>query len=342
MVADHEAVPSSILRTEGVRPRERFALWREAMASTHDARLPDESDATRFSAYARGWNLGSALVIETRATAQILSRTTAAIRIDQVDHYIIRLQRGGRWRGEANGRRVDATTGRVMVLDMARTTSARGTAIENISVLLPRDAVDQLVRPFDMHGHVLHGGTAMLLRNHLVSLVETLPYIPRARASDVAQATLSLVAACLAPSQEAEARAAAPLALARLTEIRRYIDRHLNSPQLAPEAICKALGLSRSTLYAACESRGGVAAFIQRRRLDRIHALLADPHEHRSISELAYRHGFVSSAHFSRAFRAAFGYSPREARAEPGRHFDTGGPLPPDSTYRAWIRALAG
>ncbi len=335
-------VPSSVLDTAPVPQRERFALWREALSSTHETTLPEDGDPTRFSAFARAWNLGASLVIETRATAQILSRTAAAIRADQVDHYIFRLQRGGRWRGDADGRAADAEPGGVMVLDMARTTTAQGTDIDNINVLLPRDALDSLLPPFDMHGMPLHGAMAVLLRNHLVALVETLPHIPRDHAAEVAQATCRLVAACLAPSRELAARAEAPLSLARLTEVRRYIDRHLTAPALTPDAICKALGMSRSTLYAACEPRGGVAAFIQRRRLERVHALLSEPRERRRISDIAYQHGFVSKAHFSRAFRNAFGVTPREARGGASPPPATDGPQHNGSAYETWVRQLGG
>ena len=153
-------------------------------------------------------------------------------------------------------------------------------------------------------------------------------------------ATCSLVAACLAPTRATAARARVPLALARLAEIRRYIDRHLDSPELSPDALCKALGLSRSTLYATCEPVGGVAALIQRRRLEGIHTLLLDPNERRRISEIAYQYGFVSKAHFSRAFRNAFGYSPREARDG----LPLTGPNEPRGAgrYENWLRDLGG
>ncbi|CAN0543620.1 unnamed protein product, partial [Laminaria digitata] len=45
------------------------------------------------------------------------------------------------------------------------------------------------------------------------------------------------------------------------------------------------------------------------------HADLISPlHAQESISEVAYRWGFSSSAHFSRSFRDHFGLSPREHR----------------------------
>lgn len=115
MVADRETIPSTVLDTERVRPREHFALWREALAFTHYALLPEDSDPVRFAAFARAWKLGAASVIETRATARVLSRTAAAVRVDQIDHFINRLQHRGRWSGEANGRAVDARAGDLMV-----------------------------------------------------------------------------------------------------------------------------------------------------------------------------------------------------------------------------------
>ena len=68
------SIPSTVLDTDRLPPRQRFALWREALSATHAATLPENSDPAQFSAFARGWNLGSSVVIETRATAQFLSR----------------------------------------------------------------------------------------------------------------------------------------------------------------------------------------------------------------------------------------------------------------------------
>ena len=63
----------------------------------------------------------------------------------------------------------------------------------------------------------------------------------------------------------------------------------------------------------------GVAAYVQQRRLARVHALLSSTQDRRRIAELAFAHGFVSETHFSRAFRRRYGYAPREVR--------NGGPL---------------
>jgi AraC-like DNA-binding protein len=72
-------------------------------------------------------------------------------------------------------------------------------------------------------------------------------------------------------------------------------------------------------LYRAFDSFGGVAAYITTRRLDRaFEALVARRDRALTIGEIARRHGFTSDAHFSRAFRARFGLSPREVEDMPG------------------------
>ncbi len=206
---------------------------------------------------------------------------------------------------------------------------------------MPRDALDDVLAPFDMHGLVLRDAMAALIRSHLSELAANLPSLQFADARRVAGATLSLVAACLLPSREARGRARAPLNAALIAEIRRHIDRHLHSPDLSPNSVGKALGLSRSMLYAVCEPMGGVAAFIQKRRLKRIHEILADRRDRRRISEIAYQYGFVSEAHFSRAFRLAFGYCPRDAREGGAAHPREGADgASAGVAYESWIRQL--
>src|SRR5262245_35418908 len=174
---DMAAISSTVLDTDRVAARERFDLWRDALSATHEATLPHDSDPARFSAFARGWNLGPSLVFETRASAQQLARDPRAVRADQIDHYIIRLQRRGIWQGDADGRAVEVGAGGVVVLDMARPTVAVGTDIDNVNLLVPRDMLDAALAPFDLHGLVLQGAMAELLRSHLAALTTSLPQI---------------------------------------------------------------------------------------------------------------------------------------------------------------------
>src|SRR5262245_36970410 len=114
-------VPSSVLDTGKVQRRhERFSLWREALAPTHEVLLPEDTDIGSFNGWARTRHLGKALLLESRVTPQRLLRSPRAIRADQIDHYIVRLQKAGHWTGDVGGRTVTSGPGSIMVLDMAR------------------------------------------------------------------------------------------------------------------------------------------------------------------------------------------------------------------------------
>lgn len=93
----------------------------------------------------------------------------------------------------------------------------------------------------------------------------------------------------------------------------RFIDDHLANPLVVP-ALAAELGVSRVRLARLFADDGGVARYVRRRRLARARDRLADPDETRPIACVVAECGFASAAHFSRAFRAAFGQTPREAR----------------------------
>ena len=224
-------IPSTILDTDRAPAGARFALWRDAISATQ-GRPARGSDPARFSAYARGCNLGPSVVIETRATEQVL--------YPHVARGPRRPGRSLRHPSAASGplarrcRRVtvEADPGNVMVLDMARPSGARDRHRQH-----QRDAAARrpryLLPPFDMHGLRLHGAAAELLRSYLVALADNLPHLPSVDApmSPVRPATSSPRA-----SHHPATRWRGPTRrwVARFTEIRRYIDRHLSTPGSRP------------------------------------------------------------------------------------------------------------
>lgn len=102
-----------------------------------------------------------------------------------------------------------------------------------------------------------------------------------------------------------------------LARIKDYAIHHLGDPSLSPEQIATAHHVSVRYLHKLFQSEETtVARWIQRRRLemcarDLSRRAAASP----TVSCVARRWGFVSPAHFSRVFRAAYGATPREWRA---------------------------
>lgn len=290
-------------------PDQQFATYRQFLPAC-DMTVADPT--TRFTATAEAWLVGTMLFSVTRAETIQLVRTAERARADGLDHYSFLFLREGSWTGDFDGLNITSAANTVLVADATRPSTALNTPCELVRVLVSRDLLDGVLAPFDMHGMLLTHGAGGLIRDHLDSVVRRLPEIPDTAAGAVELATRDLLAACMEGYRPADsgARANRPV----LARAKRYIAGHLEDP-LTVEEICVALGASRASLYRAFEPLGGVAAYVQKRRLARIHALLSRPDEHRSMSQLAYAFGFVSGEHFSRRFRKQYGYPATALRA---------------------------
>ncbi|WEY38043.1 helix-turn-helix domain-containing protein [Paraburkholderia sp. SUR17] len=107
--------------------------------------------------------------------------------------------------------------------------------------------------------------------------------------------------------------------LSYLLTAKQYIATHLGDPELAPQAVADAVGLSLRHLSRLFAAEGeSITQYIWAERLSRAHRELVDARLRKtSIGEIAFRWGFSSQAHFSRAIRERYGASPmalREAR----------------------------
>jgi AraC-like DNA-binding protein len=127
-----------------------------------------------------------------------------------------------------------------------------------------------------------------------------------------------LVAAAFAePSGQRTAGPGESAQVLRL-QVRDFILRHLGAESLSPATIAAAHNISVRYLHKLFQDEGlTVADWIRRHRLERCRRELADPLQYdRPIHAIATRWGFPNAAHFSRAFRAAYGVPPREFREQ--------------------------
>lgn len=95
-----------------------------------------------------------------------------------------------------------------------------------------------------------------------------------------------------------------------------YTEQRLADPELGPDQIAAAHYISRRYLYKLLAEQGyTVSGWIRERRLAHCRRDLADPAlAHLPVGAVGGRWGFPNPAHFSNAFKMAYGISPREAR----------------------------
>jgi AraC-like DNA-binding protein len=179
--------------------------------------------------------------------------------------------------------------------------------------LLPYDNIERLIA-MPLPGHA---GIGALLTEFLVRLTADAGHYRPSDGPRLGTVLLDLVTAFLAHRLDADA-ALPPERRQRvlMLRIQAFIYRHLADPELSPSAIAAAHNISTRMLHRLFQTQGStVSGWIRARRLDRCRRDLVDPmHGHRPIHVIAARWGFTDAAHFSRAFRAAYGLSPREYR----------------------------
>ncbi len=90
-----------------------------------------------------------------------------------------------------------------------------------------------------------------------------------------------------------------------------YINDNLHDPELSLESMARVLGMSKRTLHRAFVAEGeSISDRIWRLRIQRCQQILSHIEVERTVTELAYSHGFKDSAHFSRRFKQFTGLSP--------------------------------
>jgi len=329
-------VPFLSFESSDFPPGERRARW-QALVGAYDVVLPDGCGEADFSVSSVAWLLGEVVVTRGRVSAVELRRTAERIAADGRDTFTFGLITRGHMVGEFDGRAGELRPGQIVVIDFSRPWRTQATACEFILVLAPRAMVTAAARHGgDLHGRLLDGATARILAEHFSALSRHLAQADASDAPVIQRTTMRMIVESLDALGPEEAAGREPERRV-VHRVRRYVEDRLDCPDLSPAAICRALGLSRPTLYRAFRGAGGVASYILRRRLETVHVLLSDSSETRSLSELALAFGFASHAHFSTAFRRRFGYAPRDARVSGASSFAGQAAL----QFQAWMVELA-
>ncbi len=162
-----------------------------------------------------------------------------------------------------------------------------------------------------------HDGLGLVVRPFLYELARHVGRLESSGTPRLADNVVGLIGTLLAEHADAD-RAAGDDGAGLLTQrILLYMEQRLADPGLNPEGIAAAHRISRRYLYKLLAERGyTVSGWIREHRLARCRRDLADPVlDHLPVGVIGGRWGFPDPAHFSHAFKAAYGMSPREARA---------------------------
>ena len=282
---------------------------------------PDEIGV--FEGDIAAWSTGRIMLSHTKSSRLRLIRSPETITRSRLDHFAVVVLISGSAAGFAGATEVDAEAGDVFFFDLLQTVDsadigARGTNRMDITLWIPRARLLSSISD----EHALHGlwlkGTSpagALVGASLRSLAAQTDRMSVQEMDALANGVIELTASAIAPILETAAVSGVAVPLASFVTIRRFIDRHLKSPELGPEMIANNFGLSRASLYRLFEPAGGIAGYIRKQRLNQVfQEITAAEFANQRIGQIAYRFGFKNVSAFSRLFRTTYGVSPREAR----------------------------
>ena len=301
----------SVFSTDGLPAREQFDAFRAWFDPVFDFEV---EDPRQFVATSEVWPLGNFALGIMQAPGLRVTRTVSLIRRNPVDHWSIAV--GQQQRAcAAKGTEFDVPGGVAFVTTLGEEINSVRPADRSLQLYLPRDQFRDLAPVLDRAvGRPLDDAMGRLLAEFLRLLSRNVAGLSQADLPHLQNAVSGMVLACIAPSVEHHELAAAQVALTRRETIIRIVEANLENPSLDVAFICRSAGMSRSQIYRIMEESGGIAHYIQKRRLRRAHAELSKFSNLNSIAAIAQSLAFNDPSSFSRSFKREFGLTPVEAR----------------------------
>lgn len=275
--------------------------------------------SARFSFGIHRWNMGALRCTRLDSGPRRTERTPQAIARDGFSGISAQLAISGTASGLAAGREVISSPGSLMLLDYGKPfVIVDQTPRLVLDISIPKSVwLRRFGRQTNIHGQVIAAPCCSLFARfaqglHIESMRQSEP-----ATQNLSDITLDILAYTLNFADHPDlGREADPKAALR-QRAERLIQKNLGLADLSPVWMADKLNLSRTELYELFAGEAGIARMIRQRRLIAAHKALNDPADRRRIGDIAFSVGFISEAHFSRAFKHMYGCTPSAARRTP-------------------------
>lgn len=316
---DEELIPSFLFSAAELSERDRFDAWQHEVAQLFD--VAPAAEPRRFEGTIQGHLMDGMLVATNRFSGQEFRRDRRLVAKTGLDAYLVQLYTGGGFDGYADAAEMSVRAGDVCVFDLTDTLSTQASQSSTVSLVIPKLLIDRHWHArAPANGLVIQGRTALgqLMGAHLAALSKAVLDMTPGEAPLMAETTARLTAGCLNHFAGGDAMANGALRQALYERAIGHIRANLQSQDLSPDTICKALKVSRPHLYRAFTDKGGVMRCLLEQRLRVAFGELTNPAlRAETIGSIAFRCGFASDSHFTRLFRETFGVRPSDVRDAP-------------------------
>lgn len=279
----------------------------------------DTDDVEGFHATIQGITVNGIRLFNITATKHRLERTRRLAQGSADPFYSISLQLKGTSTIEQNGNTATLQPNDFAVYDSTfpyRRTFADDS--QTLVVMFPQQLINLPPRALaEIAGLGISGqnGLGAIVAHFLVGVADNLGAFQSSLGLSMAHSLVDLVSAAFSEKLGVVVPHRSDAHLELTMRIRDYIISQLSDPELGLNQIAAAHFISTRYLQVLFREQGTtVSTWMRERRLEMCRRDLADPLRHNSIRAVAERWSFYNPAHFSRIFKDAYGYSPRDYR----------------------------
>ncbi|OKO74535.1 helix-turn-helix transcriptional regulator [Bradyrhizobium sp. AS23.2] len=310
--------------TDEVEPHDRFDYWREVRAKGLfgvTAELERDRRADFYGEFSLR-QVGGGGLVELKASHYTVERSTSDIAYAPGDSICVYQQLGsGGWFGGMHSSDFAIANGSFATshTDLPYRTAPLGAGGFHLRILkIPANSIpaqDRRVRelePKTFNDNAL----VPLLSACFADLGEAGADDGASHATSLVQTLAHLALIERGIMRPGSRRGQAALRIARLSQARRLIARHLQDPDLAPTVVADLLSISVRHLHMLFETAAkSFSQTVTDERLKQSRRLMREAPE-RLIADVAAACGFESLATYYRVFNAAYGMAPGDFRAQ--------------------------
>ncbi len=305
--------------TGDIPARQQYEAWQHVLQNVYGAWDVMKPTRPGFNAQMTHHAIGGFQIVDCICDPCAAKRTRAEISSDGRESLTIQLVLSGRETIAIDDKPIDLGAGDVLIWNSIRPMSFRvEERLHKISVTMPLARLRSWL-PAGWHSIanslpcVSPGAT--LLSSVIGSLSPAFLAGTLRNSDALTESVMGILVNVLGVDHKAE-----PTTLrgSQLLLVKDYIEANLGNPDLSLAMVAQAKRISVRYLHALFEDEGiTVQQHIIRQRLSRCRRELEDPKmAGRTITDIAFSWGFQNATHFSRRFKAAFGVSPQDFRAE--------------------------
>lgn len=305
-----------VFSTDQYARAERYSAYRDALCDVYVKVEVKATDPDRYRGFIRQAKFGQLVLTDILVPEQQVSRSRRHIaRLDKDCFYLQILQKGSvdvAQRGEVH--RSNAACATIFSATEEYLLVGHG-EVRSLYLEIPRDEFAQRFPSETIPGAAninTTRGLGRIAAEFCTMLATEDAALPEQDRSHLGSQLMDIVALTIQSANSDVPAADVSVKRARLRSVQFWIEAHLGDPSLSLEKVAGANGISLRylhLLFSGCEM--SASEWIWDRRLQLAYDRLASL-DGRSITSIAFEHGFNSPNHFSTMFKRKYGMSPRD------------------------------